>query len=339
MTRNLKQTTTHAGIAMTMARTLQSYGVDVGSLFESVGLSSEVLPGADQRIESVRLQQLWRAAEEITGDSAFGIRFAENMHPGALQGLGFSWVASNTLYEAFIRLVRYYRVIATAGEIVLEDEPTTETVTLIYETPGEVGDAATVSLDAALAVFVQLCRFTKDPSFGPTNVSLRRAPPADQEPFDQFFRCPVIYSSDRDALVFDRLTLDESLPMGNPELARANDQVIVEYLKRHDRSDISNQVRACIIECLPSGSPSQATVAESLHMSVRSLQRKLGEQEQTFSGLLESIRRELAEQYLTGPRHTIAEVAYLLGYSEPGNFTRSFKRWSGKTPQQFQTDG
>lgn len=319
---------------MTMFRTLQSYGVDAAPIFSEAGLGVTPAIQADQRVDSVRMQEVWKTAETVTRDPAFGLRFAQHLHPGSFQGLGFSWVASSTLYEAFLRLVRYYRIIATAGAVELEESP--RTLSLVYHTPGDGKQAATVSMDAALATFVQLCRFTKDPDFGPLQVSFRHAEPGDCAPFDDFFGCSVIFSADRDALIFDRSMMDEPLPMANPELARANDEVIVAYLKRHDKSDISNSVRACIIECLPSGAPSQGMVAASLNMSPRTLQRKLQGIDQSFSELLEVIRKELAEQYLSAADRSIAEVAYLLGYSEPGNFARSFKRWCGVTPQQFQ---
>ena len=134
------------------------------------------------------------------------------------------------------------------------------------------------------------------------------------------------------------MTLDEPLPMANPELARASDQVIIDYLRRHDDSDIINKVRACIIDWLPSGTPSQETIARTLNTSPRTLQRKLRAHGKSFSELLDSIRRELAQQYLSRHGRSASEVAYLLGFTEPGNFARSFKRWTGQTPSQFQSD-
>ncbi len=317
-----------------MARTLAGYGIDSARVFEQAGLPAS--PGdGDQRVVSVAMQRVWRQAVVETGDEAFGLTYAQNVHPAALHGLGFAWAASNTLRDAFNRLVRYYRLIASAGEIALTD--TTDHVRLAYLIPGEKGAAAPSSLDAALAMFVQLCRITRDPAFSPARVDLQRVAPKDTKPFDAFFRCPIHYDADENALFFDHSELDQPLPMANPELARANDQVIIDYLNRQGDSDIVNKVRAGIIDSLPSGPPSQERIASLLNMSGRTLQRRLTDQAQSFSGLLESIRSELAQQYLSTPGRSISEVAYLLGFSEPGNFGRSFKRWTGMTPAQFQS--
>jgi len=69
-------------------------------------------------------------------------------------------------------------------------------------------------------------------------------------------------------------------------------------------------------------------------MSERSLQRRLADEGQTFDALLDELRHELALRYLADKTLAIAEVAFLLGYSEPSAFHRAFKRWTGKTPTQ-----
>ena len=70
--------------------------------------------------------------------------------------------------------------------------------------------------------------------------------------------------------------------------------------------------------------------------SVRSLQRRLTYLGSRYQGVLDSIRREAAGQYLSDRALSISEVGYLLGYSEPAAFHRAFKRWHGSTPQEFR---
>lgn len=339
MSENIKkishlETTTHAGIAHVLLRTLDGYGVDGARMFRDAGLDPDGLKSGDERVVALQMQKVWRAAVTETGDEAFGITFAKNMRPGTLHGLGFAWIASNTLRDAFMRLVRYYRLITTAGEIVLSEAD--DRVTVWYKTPGKKGAAAPASMDAGLALFVGLCRMTRDDDFSPVGVTMQRQQPANTAKFDDFFRCSIEYDSEENTVSFDAAELDAPLPMANPELARANDQVVIDYLQRHDSADVVNQVRASIIDWLPSGAPSQETIADSLHMSPRTLQRRLATEDVTYSQLLDSIREELARQYLTSSSRNISEVAYLLGYSEPGNFARAFKKWNGQTPAEFR---
>lgn len=328
--------TTHSGVARMLARTLAHYGLDAREVFSECGLTSIDSMSQDDRVVSVAMQRVWRRAVQDTGDESFGLTFARQLHPAALHGLGFAWAASDTLRDALGRLVRYYRLIATAGAVVLEDGD--DEVRLTYQVPGPRGAAAPASLDAALALFLQLCRLTRDDAFAPSQVQLQRAAPQDEGPFQSFFRCPVVFDAPDNSLFFDPADMDQPLPMANPELARANDQVIIDYLNRQADTDIVNRVRAALIESLPAGTPAQDDVARSLNVSGRTLQRRLAEQSLTFKGLLETVRQELAVQYLATRARSVSEVAYLLGYSEPGNFARSFRRWTGRTPVQFQAD-
>ena len=93
-----------------------------------------------------------------------------------------------------------------------------------------------------------------------------------------------------------------------------------------------------IIEALPTGVPGQNEIADSMHQSLRTFQRRLKDEGYTFRKLVEEIREDLAVSYLKEPGRSIGEVTYLLGYSEPTNFTRSFKRWTGKSPQEYRAD-
>jgi AraC-like DNA-binding protein len=130
----------------------------------------------------------------------------------------------------------------------------------------------------------------------------------------------------------------EPLATANPELVRINDRIVTDYLAQLDRSDLGMRVRSELIEHLPGGHVSEAEIANSLNVSLRSLQRKLREQGMTFKELVETTRRDLGLQYVRDPQHSFNEVAFLLGFTEPANFSRAFKRWYGKTPSQFRQD-
>jgi AraC-like DNA-binding protein len=74
-------------------------------------------------------------------------------------------------------------------------------------------------------------------------------------------------------------------------------------------------------------------VARDLGMSARTLQRRLSAVGSSYQQVLDSSRRETAERCLTGSSLSVAEIAYMLGFSEPAAFHRAFKRWTGMTPQ------
>ena len=128
--------------------------------------------------------------------------------------------------------------------------------------------------------------------------------------------------------------VDEILTGANPELALLNDKVITHRLARLDRGDIVARLKSVLLDQMPHGNISDDSVADALHMSVRTLQRKLAELNCNFRAVLVELRRELAEQYIMDNSLTLTEISLLLGFSEPSSFSRAFKNWTGKAPSE-----
>jgi len=328
------EATTISSVAGLIDKALRTYDCDPGPLFAKAGIDRNVCFDPSARIPVPRLQVLWKLSIEATGDPAFGLTAAEQFQPAALHGLGFAWLASDTLRDAFNRLVRYSRFINSNIKFNLEDGE--HTVDLVMLGPEKWPDFIHAAADMAMATFLLMCQITAGEHIVPVRVVLQRPTPPCADRFTAFFSTPVEYGAQDNRICFDPHLLDQPLMTGNPELARINDQTVIDYLARFDRSNITMKVRARIIEQLPGGTPHQVSIADDLHVSLRSLQRKLKDEETTFKALLEDTRRELALQYLRGTHRSVGEIAYLLGFSEPSNFTRSFRRWTGHSPAEFR---
>lgn len=328
------QDTTLGSAATLIGCALEEYGIDAADIFREAGLAVDVLAAPDVRYPFSKMQTVWRLAVQRSGDACFGLTVARYFKPQALHGLGFLWLSSDTLMDALQRLVRYQRMISTVADIVLhEDGDTVRLAMGVRHSPNMIEPA---SIDAAMSVFVNMCRQAICHPFAPLRLQLRRARPDCAERFEEFFCAPVEFGADSNTLHFDAALLAEPLPGANPELARANDQVVVDYLSRFDHENLSMQVRSRLIELLPGGQPTQKDVATALNLSVRNLQRRLHAEGGSFKQLLDETRRELAAQYLQDNHRRIGEITYLLGFSEPSNFTRAFRRWTGLSPNEFR---
>ncbi|MDH3901238.1 MAG: AraC family transcriptional regulator, partial [Gammaproteobacteria bacterium] len=271
---------------------------------------------------------------EQTGDACFGLSAASQFQPAVLHGLGLAWLASDTLRDALTRLERYSRLISTAAEITLQDTP--DGVDLVVRPPAGWTEFVHAALDAGMAMFLRMCRTTGGSEITPVCVKMMRPEPHCADRFSEEFGAPIEYGADANVLSFDHQHVDAVLPYANPELARVNDQTVVDYLAGFDRDSITLQVRAKIIEQLPDGKPNQGAIADSLHVSLRSLQRRLKDESTNYKALLETTRHELAVHYIQHSGRTIGEITYLLGFSEPSNFARAFKRWTGRSPADFR---
>lgn len=326
--------TSIASSTLSIWRALESYGLDPAPVFERAGLDPRKLHDPNARYRDRSIYRLWRIALDKTRDPYLGFRVASFWHPSAAHALGYAWLASATLKDALERTVRYFRVVTDKERLRLDETP--EEFRLVVENPAVDYPTAHEDLDASFAALVQLCRLCLGESFRPRRVTMRRPEPADPAPFAEHFRAPVQFSGNEDSMSFDKADALTALPTANAEVARANEKIVQDYLARFDRSSVAMQVRARLTEQLSSGHATQESVAVALHMSLRSLQRRLKEEGTSYKDLLEETRRELASHYMAESHLSINEITYLLGFSEPSNFSRAFKRWTGKSPSAYR---
>lgn len=331
------EVTTLSSIAALLAQTLRTLNCDPGPLFARAGIDLRDAADPNARIPTPRMQKLWGLAIEATDNPCLGLVTARQFQPAALHGLGFAWLASDTLYDAFGRLVRYHRLINAAVDFRVEDSG--DSIDLAILVPEALMAGVYAGTDNGIASFLRMCRITVGKHIMPVHVMLERPEPPCAMEFEEMFGPSIKYGAPVNRLCFDKTLVNTHLSTALPELARLNDQTVVDYLARFDRANITMQVRAKIIEQLHDGRPRQEAIATLLHVSLRSLQRRLRGEETSFQELLEATQRELAMHYLLDSRRSIGEITYLLGFSEPGNFSRAFKRWTGQSPAAFRKAG
>jgi AraC-like DNA-binding protein len=330
----MTDTTVLTSWAKAIRRALERAGVDSRALFEQAGLDPAALDDPDARYPLQKTVRLWALAVEATGDEAFGLTVASQVTPTTFHALGYSLTASSSLREAFERMLRYFRLVTDAAELefgLVGDEYRFRIRPIAAAT-----QPAPESMDAFASLFVRFCRAHLGREFAPLRVSLRRAPPRDVVGFERVFRCPLRFGADENELWFPREPFERRLDGANPELARHNDEIALRHLARVEKQNLRARVQSVLVAQLPLGEPSAEKVADALHLSLRSLQRRLAEEESSYEALLDEARRELACSYLKDRKLSVSEITFLLGFSHPGSFTRAFKRWTGVAPSQFR---
>ena len=313
---------------------LRTCGVDADEVFLEAGLHPRTLNIPDTRYPMTSMTRLWRLARKRSGDPCFGLVAAAQWHPTTWHGLGYAWLASSTLEEAMRRVVRYVAVISTAADFRLTEND--EVFRLVFGIQrGLEEDPQEVVLDAVAANVVSRCRSTYGLDFSPVLVEFEH-PGTGCRQRERIFRAPIRYDADETALEIDRAVAQKPLSTANADLAHANERVIADYLAELRGGGTDAHVRARLIDDLPSGAVTEKSIAGSLNMSLRTLQRRLREEGTTYKEVLGDTRRQLAERFILDHSLTLNEITYLLGFSEISSFSRSFKRWTGMAPTAFR---
>jgi AraC-like DNA-binding protein len=316
-----------AGWVKAICRALDAAGCDSGALLAEAGFDSQCLDGPGARCSVANTARLWRLSVAATGDPAFGVKVASHIKNTTFHALSYGLSASSTLKEAFERLQRYCHV----GSCVVEYKffRCGPEYHCIIESNAELPYE---SIDALVSAQLRMCRSLLARDHSPLLIELRRPRPEKVEDFERLLRAPLRFGAAHNRLIFDCESIEYPLDGGSPELARHSDAIALQYMVRIDRDDIQARVREVLMHCLEKGEPSQEEIAEQLHVSARTLQRRLSESGMTYKEVLDETRRALAIAYLSMPQHSVSQVTYLLGFSCDSSFTRAFRRWTGQPP-------
>lgn len=315
-------------------RALRAAGCDAEALIREAGLDPAAFDDPQARYPVAASRRLWALAVQASGDAAFGLTAARHAEFTHFHALGVAVMASLSLRDAFERCARYLAVVSDAASLRLHD--TAEALVVSIEPAAGEAAPAAEAVDAYAAVFVRLSRGLLGRSFNPLALRLQRPAPRNAEPWQRLFHCPLQFAAAENQLLLPLAAVDRPLESASPELAAANEAIAQRLLAAREQSDWGQRVQRLLAERLPQGDPGEAAIAEALHLSLRSLQRKLAEQGTRYSELLQQTREALARQYLAEGRHSVSEIAYLLGFGDASSFTRAFKRWTGTAPSQWR---
>ncbi len=311
--------------------------VDASDILRSVGLDPDGPWDPKHMLaEDVYYDMIERMAAQME-ITPLPLIVGDAMRPDEYGALGLAWKAAPNLLGSFSRVARYARLWTSIVQYEVQD--TGDGVLFIEHRKGPRRLGMRISIEADLASGVSLSRQVTTPDFAPIEVFFKHAAPKTTRHHTDYFRCPVHFGAEQDAMLLSR----ESLAVPNA----LGDEGITRFLISHLDQELSEveaspaleiATKDAIARALSEGLPKMADVARGLGLSPRSFHRRLAEHGLTFQTLTEDTRRELAVGMLSENQYSLSEIAFLTGFSEQSAFTRAFKRWTGQTPASYRKD-
>ena len=309
-------------------------GLDAGRLLAAAGIEPASLSDPDARLTAAQADALWREASSASGDPLLALRAAEATPFGAYRVVDYLGVTGATLGEGLRRVAGYFPLVDPRGRIRVAEER--GGVALVFTAAGG-GPLPRPAEEYTLGVIHARARHAaaSEPRLVELRLSFPR--PADVREHVRVFGIEPRFGAAAAALVYSRESWDAP--------ARLNDPALFALLDRHaqaiceggpEAESLAARVRAAIAAELPGREPTVAAVARRLATSARTLQRRLGEEGTSFARLVVEVRRERAETFLRAGDVSVAEVSWLVGFSEQSAFTRAFRRWTGASPSAFR---
>lgn len=307
----------------------------LAELWGSTDLTSQLLADDDARISAAQFCVAWSELIRLSGDPAIALRIAGSLPAGAFGIVEYVCRSAPTLGDALRRWVRYLNLLddATVVGLASDDDRALLRVEVESEAP------APASHELCFALVAKYARELSAQPLRITGVEFAHRAPPELAPYRAWFAAPVRFGAEATQLILPAAALAAPLVSSDPTLlailTRAADEL--ERAVPQDAT-FTAQVARTLREVLRGDDANVDFVAKRLGMTARSLQRRLRDEGTSFHAVREQTRRALAARYLDD-KLSIAEVSFLLGFSEPSAFFRAYKRWTGGTPRGQATAG
>lgn len=311
-------------------------GYEAASCLKGTGLELEDF---SRESKTVTLQQeaaFFRNLQALTKDPCLGLRIGRAYLPQHYGFFGYAALSAPSVRQAL--------VIATEFGNPLANTWFQPSFTVVGDSVHfEFRDCAILEADVRPLYFDMDCA-----AFSVAAAEVLRQPlPLTQvrlphdghgrpDAYAAYFGCPVSFGHPTAVMEFPAALLDMPLPFSDEALSKQlAHQCRLQLSQRRHEERLTEEVRALLI-ANPGQFPDIEWVAAKLRLSVRTLRRRLSEENSSYQAILDEVRFGIAREYLAETELPLYEIATLLGFSEPGNFTHAFKRWSGVAPNAFR---
>ncbi len=307
----------------------------VGKVFEAAGLPERCTtnPGCFVPMKSV--VKLYDEAARVIGERNLGLFLAPHLTVSKLGNLGSYVLGATTLKEAMFRNSKAMKLRTSHGRI--STAPCGDDVAFMSDlsVSNVVGYRHTAVWSALLLISV--VRAYTGANWHPLRVDLDISRPPSSTPYEDVFRCPVIFDRPRIAVIIERHALNNG-----PVLAAGRKTVTYSDLRRIAErpapTDLVSIVREIIRLRLLDGDIDIDGIARHLELGPRTLQRRLNDEGTAFRALVSQVRAERALEMLRETEAPMIDIAIELGYSSSSHFTRAFRKAVGRLPSDIRRD-
>lgn len=314
---------------------LEKRGIPQEQLLRDTGLQPALWREPGARVSAEQLEKVIRRALALTGDDWLGWEFGAAMTMSTHGFLGYAALSSETLGEAIELAVKYFRTRSTILDLQLVFDG--DMAALQLEELISLNDLAPFLVEGLFSSF-HFMTMKVLPDMPIDDGELRFAYPRPHY-FDQLkplIPVPCLFDCAYHQMRFPAWKLNEKLHFADPRLASmAAAQCEQELASIKAPPGLLGQVKRIVLS--HSGRfPSVDEAASELHMSSRTLKRKLQQLGTSYQKILDDLRKGLAVEHLTQTSSTVDDIALMLGYSDASNFARAFRRWTGKSPTDYR---
>ncbi|HMO40865.1 MAG TPA: AraC family transcriptional regulator [Saprospiraceae bacterium] len=314
-------------------------GVSKRALLALTGTDMDGLQDEQLRFDAVVYNAVMERALALSKDPCFGLHAGEYLSLSAAGIITQLVQTSRTVHEALGYVVEFANLGCSALPFTLSERPDAWELSLapnplwVEQSPASVRH----TIDGVVVFTIREFQTLTRQRYYPLRLDFSYARPAQSTEYERLFRCPVYFNQEKNGIYLDKKQVAEPVVTSDYQLL----QILVQHAEARlaamqQDAGFFTIVKQSILNLVKPQFPTIEQVAANLNISVRTLQRKLQEEGHTYKSVLDELRRQLAADYLRKENLSIQEIAYLLDYADASAFSRSFKRWTGKSPGAYR---
>jgi len=306
-------------------------GASLSEMCQKLEISLDELNDSEKYLDFERAYKSWEVALSETDDKSLGLHLGETTNPSILGLIGHLMQSSPTLISAFQSVCHYGKVATdmfyygweeTGNEFILTFQPTEAWMRVSEK-------SARQAVEQAMAGTLNVFKLLVGKSIFPVRTAFQFSKPKDTQEYERIFKSFLKFSATRSELVFSCSDLNTTVIGYDKSLQALFDQLLTERVESFLKMDrFSDSVCTCLIKEFRTQIPPMEVIAARMNMTVRTFQRKLKAEGETYRKLSGRLRKDMALKLIHHSDHKIETIAEMLGYSEASAFRRAFKNWN-----------
>ncbi|ENU24928.1 hypothetical protein F993_00312 [Acinetobacter proteolyticus] len=314
---------------------MQQQGYSLTELLADTGISQEALHSAASHVSPYQKLQLFQTIQRLSKDPLIGMHAGQKQRLSDFGVYGYALYCSRNFQQAVEFGIRHIKLAAP----VLKKSFYIQDDTAIFEGQEIIalGKLLPLVCEFWFSSIQSLIECVLEAPFQAKKLLLPYPAPEYASEYQNVFRCPVEFDADVLQWHFDVDWLDKPCPNANPitaDMCQSFCERMLSTEEHEQESDLVRSIRLILLDAV-GDFPTAQQIAEQLHLSKRTLYRRLADVDVSYQEILDSTRRRLADEYLATSL-SIDEIAERLGFSDTSNFRKAYRNWVGISPNEYR---
>lgn len=313
-----------------LVRWLETQGYDRLALIENTAIEAKEIDAPEVLITFRQHRVLIGNALRLTKNPHLGLYFGQQLQLTAMGMVGYAAISSDSLLQSMETISKYIKLRAPLISMDMKEKG--DKMHVIYHEPLDYGPLRLFFYEGIMAASVEMFSMMGIENTVGGKINLPISEPIDWHRHKHLVRLPVSFDQSQFEFILPLSHLKQKSKLADPVTAK-NAKLICEQELQHSQvqEGLVNRINILISQ-EDDHFPSLTEAAKILCVSSRTLRRELLKLDTSYQVLLDQAREKKAIKLLKNSVFTIQEIAIKLGYNDPSNFGRAFRKWTGKSP-------